>query len=207
MNKIFILLLLIPTIVFASEKTLTNNSTNVFYNRTVGFKVTKPASWHFITAEQNYEMLQEVSLEDKEFEKLLKERSNAPLVAFTKYPIPHEDLNPSFKVGIKPIGVVDNFEPVKTLEFIMSNIKPIIGDFTTEKEPQKISISGIESAYGSFIYTMNTNNGEAFPVRSEMWLVPKGRYFFMIGSGARQDAKQETREEIMSIIDSIVIEQ
>ena len=53
---------------------------------------------------------------------------------------------------------------------------------------------------------MQTSGGDSFPVASEMWIVPRGDYFFIIAGATRQDEKSGPRSEIATIINSIKIE-
>jgi hypothetical protein len=41
---------------------------------------------------------------------------------------------------------------------------------------------------------------------SELWIVPRGDYFFMIGAGTRQDEKTGTRKEIQEILKTVKID-
>jgi hypothetical protein len=145
-------------------------------------------------------------MDDKEMQKLIVQKSNAPLVIITKYPEPHDDLNPSFKMNVRPIGNSQNFDSIKTLETITVGIKKMFKDLKIDQKPTNVTISGIESAYMRVSYTLNTENGGSFAATSEMWVVPRDNYFFMIGAGIRQDEKNGSRNEIKKIIDSINIE-
>ena len=42
--------------------------------------------------------------------------------------------------------------------------------------------------------------GQAFPACSEMWILPRGDFFFLIGAGSREDERTGTREEIRGIL-------
>jgi hypothetical protein len=55
-------------------------------------------------------------------------------------------------------------------------------------------------------YSLQASDGRTFPTTSEMWIVPKGDYFFMIGAGTRQDEKTGSRKEIQQIVDSIKVQ-
>lgn len=199
-TKFFLLLLLlIPNYALA-------NTSNIFENKTFGLKLVKPDDWQFLTAQQHYEGLKRLEMDDKEMQKLIVQKSNAPLVIITKYPEPHDDLNPSFKMNVRPIGNSQNFDSIKTLETITVGIKKMFKDLKIDQKPTNVTISGIESAYMRVSYTLNTENGGSFAATSEMWVVPRDNYFFMIGAGIRQDEKNGSRNEIKKIIDSINIE-
>ena len=49
---------------------------NVFESVTVGFKVTKPSEWQFVTAEENLERLKNIQLNDEEFNHIKKISNN-----------------------------------------------------------------------------------------------------------------------------------
>jgi hypothetical protein len=69
-----------------------------------------------------------------------------------------------------------------------------------------VSVSGLAGAYVRVHYTLQTAENASFPTASELWIVPRGDFFFMIGAGTRQDEKTGTRAEIASIIQSVKIE-
>lgn len=41
----------------------------------------------------------------------------------------------------------------------------------------------------------------------EIWIVPRGDYFFLIGAGTRQDEKTGSRQEIRRILDTVKVRQ
>ncbi len=52
-------------------------------------------------------------------------------------------------------------------------------------------------------YSLTIPDGRFFPTASELWIVPRGDYFFMIGAGTRQDEKTGSRKEILKILNSV----
>jgi hypothetical protein len=178
---------------------------NVFKNVTVGFEVTKPASWQFVTAEQNLENLKNTRLNDEEFHQLMLKYSTAPLVAMMKHPEPFDDLNPSFKTQVKPFGQFKGTDPKQILTMVSGQMKAAFKDFVVTQEPIDVTVSGIKSAYMRINYSLQIPDGRSFPTTSEMWIVPKGNYFYMIGAGTRQDEKTGSRREIRQILDSVKI--
>jgi hypothetical protein len=179
---------------------------NTFKSVTAGFEVHKPASWQFVTAEQNLENLKRTKLNDEEFHQFVLKYSNAPLVAMMKYPEPFDDLNPSFKVQLKPFGQLRGTDPKQILTIISGQMKNAFKDFTVAQTPTDGIVSGIKSAYMQINYSLQIPDGRNFPTTSELWIVPRGDYFFMIGAGTRQDEKTGTRKEIQQIINSIKIQ-
>lgn len=180
---------------------------SVFSNPTAGFTVTKPISWHYVTAEQNLNNLKEAQLGDKEFHAAMVKYATAPMVAMTKHQEPYDDINPSFKVNIKPLGQFKGQDPKKIIEVILPQFQKHFKDFKLVQPPTNATVSGISSAYTRINYTMDVAGIGALPITSELWIIPRGDYFFMVGAGTRQDEKTGSRKEIESIINTIVIAQ
>jgi hypothetical protein len=189
--------------VFLASRTIADD--NVFKNVTVGFEVTKPVSWQFVTAEQNLENLKNTKLNDEEFHQLMMKYSTAPLVAMMKHPEPFDDLNPSFKTQVKPFGQLKGTDPKQILTMVSGQMKGAFKDFVVSQEPTDVTVAGIRSAYMRINYSLQIPDGRTFPTTSEMWIVPKGNYFYMIGAGTRQDEKTGSRKEIRQILNSIKI--
>ncbi|MEA1988328.1 MAG: hypothetical protein U9N57_03835 [Pseudomonadota bacterium] len=177
--------------------------TNVFESVTVGFKVTKPSEWKFVTAEENLENLKRVQMNDEEFQQLMLKYSAVPLVAMMKYPEPFDDLNPSFKVNIKPFGQLKGSDPKKILGLILPQFQKMFQDFNLVQPPTDTTVGNLPAAYMRINYSLAIPDGRTFPTASELWIVPRGDYFFMIGAGTRQDGKTGSREEISKILSSI----
>ena len=111
---------------------LAGDSDNTFRSITVGFEVTKPASWQFLTAKQNLENLKRTKLSDEEFHEMMLKYATAPLVAMMKYPEPFDDLNPSLKVNVRPFGQLKGIDPKQILSMVsvqFANIFKVLAGF------------------------------------------------------------------------------
>lgn len=179
----------------------------VFNNPTAGLKLTKPASWHYVSAAQNLENIKAMKLSDEEFHAAMKKYAAAPLVAMTKHPEPFDDVNPSLKINIKPFGGLKGRPPQDVVNLIVPQFQKVFKDFELVQPPMEVEVSGIKSAYARMNYTMEIPDGRTFPITSELWIVPRGDYFFMIGAGTRQDERTGSREEIQGILRELKIEQ
>jgi hypothetical protein len=177
----------------------------VFKSLTAGFEVTKPADWQFATAEQNLENLKRTEFNDKEFHAAMVKYATAPLVAMMKYPEPFDDLNPTLKVNIKPFGQLKGTSPTKIMTLLLPQFEKAFKDFALVEPPTRVTVSGIESGYMRMNYSLQVPDGRTFPTTSELWIVPRGDYFFMIGAGTRQDEKTGSRKELQAILDTVRI--
>jgi len=180
---------------------------NAFNNPTAGLQLTKPAEWSYVTAAQNMDNIKAMKLSDEEFHAAMQKYATAPLVAMMKFPEPFEDVNPSFKVNLKPYGGLKGKPPQEIINLVVPQFQKTFKDFVLVQPPTEVVVSGIKSAYARMNYTMEIPDGRTFPTTSELWIVPRGDYFFMIGAGTRQDGKTGSREEIQSILKTVQIEQ
>lgn len=177
-----------------------------FSNPTFGFSVEKPSAWQVTNAVEYAENLQKVSFEDQAFEQRVQKYAQVPFMAFMKYPEPYDDVNPSFKVNIKPMGQFQGMDMKEILNALIPTFKQAFRRFEVVDGPRDVQISTISSAYMKIQYSLVVADGREFPTSSEIWLVPKGNNFFMIGVGRRQDAGDEDLKDINEIISSIKIE-
>ena len=177
----------------------------VFNNPTAGFQLKRPAQWHFATAAQHMENLKAIKLNDEEFHAAMQKYSTAPLVAMMKYPEPFDDVNPSFKVNLKPYGELRGKSPTEIISLFVPQFSKMFKDFSLVQPPTEAVVSGIKSGYMRMNYALEIPDGRTFPTTSELWIVPHGDYFFIIGAGTRQDEKTGSREEIKRILKTVKI--
>ncbi len=190
-----LLLLLAP---FASA------DANRYENPTLQFALTKPSTWHFMSARENRENLERVQFGSDAFKRQVVEQSAAPLVVITQYPEPHAGLNASLKVSVKPFGALPTREPAPLLSMILPVMQQQLNDVQVIQEPRATTVAGLPAAHVVLHYTLGTVDGDAFATASELWIVPNGDFFYMIGAGyAQGDAN--TRAEIARVVEGLTI--
>jgi hypothetical protein len=174
-------------------------------NPTVGIEVAKPAGWQHLTAGAIAENLRSIEMDDKEFQEAVAKYATVPIIAFSKYAEPYQDLNPSFKINLRPSGQLSGRSASDILGLVVPSLKKAFSDLVVQDGPTVTSVSGLPAAYARLTYTMSAS-GMQFPTTSELWIVPRGNYFFIIGAGTRQDEANGTRAEIRSILESLQID-
>jgi len=181
-------------------------SPEVFRNPTAGLEVTKPAVWVFLTAEQNADNLKRTELSDQEFRAAMAKYATVPMVAMAKYPEPYPDLNPSFKVNMRSLGDLKGSSAVEITNLVVPQLQRAFADAKLVQPPKEVTISGLKAAYARIDYTLRAGV-EQFPTASELWIIPRGDFFFIVGAGTRQDEKSGTRAEIETIVKSLKLDQ
>lgn len=176
-----------------------------YSNQTLGFAVTKPADWHYVTAEQARENLKRTEFATPEFKELVAKYSRTPFFAISKYKEPYDDLNPSFKVNVTSLGALKDESPEKLAELVTANFPRMFKDYAVDEGPVATEVAGHPAGYMRIHYTLEIS-GRDWPVSSELWVVPRGELMFLIGVGLRQDEKTGSREEIRGIVETIRID-
>jgi len=199
-NKFWLFIILLFPLIVAAE------DSNVFTSKTAGFSITKPAKWYFATLEEYVENLNRVRLEDKKLQVIMQKHRNVPLVIMTKFQDSYDDLNPSVKVGLRPIGNMEGKNLVDIIRFVNAPLKKVFKDYTEIQPPVEKEIAGFKSAYMKVHYTLEDSEGRKFAVCSELWLIPRGKFIFLIGVGTNQKSDENEQQEIKSIINSIKID-
>lgn len=179
---------------------------NTFSNPTAGLEISKPTAWQFTTAAQAQENLKATKLNDQEFQATMLKYASAPMVAMMKYPEPFDDVNPSFKVNIKPLGPMKGKTPIEIISAILPQLQRVFKNYELVQPPMDVEVSGLKAAYARIHYSLETGDGLKFPTSSELWIVPRGDFFFMLGAGTRQDEKTGSRSEIQAILKSVKID-
>jgi hypothetical protein len=110
-------------------------------------------------------------------------------------------------MNLKPYGGLTGMPPQELIKLVLPQFQKLFKDFVLAQPPTTVAVAGIPSAYARIHYTMELPDGRSYPTASELWIVPHGDYFFLIGAGTRQDEKTGTRAEIQAILSTLRIAQ
>lgn len=182
-----------------------DDAANRFHSPTAGLAFVKPAHWVFASVAALQTNRDNIRLADAELERLMKERGTPPLAAAMRYPEPHPDLNPSFQIGLRPLGALEGKSAREILELLLPGFLLMADDVRIVRPAEELSISGLPAARAGLEYTLRTVDGGAFPTRSDMVIVVRGRFMFMVGSGRKPD-DAVAAGEIEEILASLVID-
>ena len=180
-------------------------SENRYSNPTLGISVLKPAGWRFITKQ---EVLDSFAPSDARSAviKMLAKYADTPLVVMAKYKEPYDDVNPIFQVDIRPLNQLNASDTETLAKAAVGPIALLYQDVNIVQGPENVMLRGRKAGYVAFNYSMKVPDGRIFPIRGEIWTIPKTTYCFIVTAGTRPDEKTGTRGEIKDILDSLVIE-
>jgi hypothetical protein len=71
---------------------------------------------------------------------------------------------------------------------------------------QPATVGGLPGAAVIVTYTLASTGGNRFPVRSRLWLVPRGNLMFLIGMSGATDGEDVAEAEFRTALESIRID-
>jgi hypothetical protein len=167
--------------------------------------LTKPATWQFATAQQGVDNIRRLET-NEELKAAMIRYGSAPLVSMLKFPEPYDDINPSFTAKVRPLGTLKGKDPKDILTLVLSQMQRSFKEFVIVQPAADVTVSGLPGAHGRVNYTLEVSNLGSFPVTSDLWIIPRGDFVFMLGAGLRQDEKTGSRAEVQAIFDTVRID-
>jgi hypothetical protein len=189
----------------AATVTPASEPTDRLENATAGIVVVKPAGWHVGTIQQVEENRARVRMNDEELQKAIRQSASAPLFVFTRYPEPHDNLNPSIQVALRPLGPLAGKTPVEILEVAVEPLKKAFTDFRLLSEISATTVGGMPAASMKATYKLVTQDGREYPTLSRLWIIPRGSFMFFIGMGGPQEGPDVSEAEFTAFVNSIEI--
>lgn len=170
----------------------------------LGFVLTKPADWHFLSTQQHRENLGRVEFSSEAFKRQVVEQSSAPLVVAMRHREPFSGLNPSLRVTVKPFGAATKRDPLAILGVILPGVARQLGGIEVIQPPAATTVAGLPAAHAVVHYTLRTTDGGEFATTSELWIVPNGDFYYVIGAGYAQD-DEAIRTQVRDVVGTLAI--
>lgn len=170
----------------------------------LGFVLIKPADWHFVTTQQHRENLGRVEFSSEASRRQVVERSSAPLVVAMRHRDPVSGLNPSLRVTVKPFTASASRDPRAVIDTILAGVAKQLGEIELVQPPEAATVAGLPAAHAVLHYTLRTTDGGASATASELWVVPNGDVYYVIGAGYAQ-GDDDIRAQVRTAVDGIAI--
>jgi hypothetical protein len=175
-----------------------------YENPALGFALTKPANWHFVTTQQHRENLGRVAFSSETSRRQVVEQSSAPLLVAMRHRDPVSGINPSLRVTMKPFAASASRDPLTVSGVILAGVAKQLGEIELVQPPEAATVAGLPAAHAVLHYTLRTTDGGASAAASELWVVPHGGVYYVIGAGyARGD--DAIRAQVRAAVDSIAL--
>jgi hypothetical protein len=171
----------------------------------VGIELTKPESWVFLHKAEPSPDKPATRLNDDLLNTAAEELSGRPLAVLAKYPQPHPTLNPTMQVAMRSREPLGDLDAPEILTIISNQMRGGFPDFELEKAVSTTEVSGLEAA--TFTATYTVQGGPAsYPVRYRMWVIPRGKIFFILGMSGAQEGEDAATEAFQQILESVKIQ-
>lgn len=164
----------------------------------------KPNNWIEADKMELLNNLENFEFSEEELVKIINSgKGSILLAAFYKYnPDTHAGLIPTIQVNVR-VNPTRNFNEFRGLITRSANgFEQYFNDFLFDVEPENIEVAGVESIYFVGKYTMQTQFGGVMKVRSRVYAIPYGSYFFQINFTDGQN-KEDNSELFERLIQSV----
>lgn len=177
---------------------------NTFEHPGFGLSVTKPVSWEFLNPNEARARIVGTELEDRDLNAAVKMFMSTPVVEISKdrkqLPLP--------KFSITANHIRDNISAsaIEIIKLLTVNAPKAFKNYKIVAPPSEIQIADHNAAYMKAHYTGKFfGNDNEYPVKYETWIVPREKYYFMIGAVSAQNDGDNIGDEIESIIKSLKV--
>ncbi len=155
---------------------------NRYENESYGFSMDEPEGWIWANNEDLKQNLSKLDLDDKKLLTIIKDhKGSLLLMSFYKYdPMTYSGLIPALQVNVREKRNKD-FEVFKSHVVKSANgFKDLYTDYQFIDTPKEIKVNNIKSIYFSGKFTMKTQKGEQYRVRSKTYVIPYKEFYFQI---------------------------
>lgn len=169
-----------------------------------GFAIGKPPEWTLTGVQDVADGGKRIQLSAPEMTARIETLAAAPLVAMSRYPVPHRDLNPSVQVALRPLGPMAGAGPVTVLEAVAAPMAQMLEGFKPVEAPHPVDIGGHPAAAMRATCAI-AGSGPRMQVMARTWVVPVGDYVFIIGMTDKASGSELPDAVFQQILESIEI--
>ncbi len=197
----------LSTLLILLTLTLSSLAQNRYSNQQFEFSIEKPKHWVELAGSEILIGRENLNLKDGSLTDLLKEHQGPLLLtAFSKYDPSTYDAGLIPKIQISAIARHSRSFDEFTEEVAagMNSFKNYFQDFIITSPIRTVSISGIQCVHFSITFSLLTENGDKWKVRSSAYAIPYGKFFIQVSLTDGQEMVGNT-ELFDRLISSIVV--
>lgn len=175
-----------------------------YENKEYGFSMDEPDGWIWADNNDLKQNLGKLDLDNSKLLKIIQDhKGSLLLLSCYKYdPMTKAGLIPAIQVNVRERRNKD-FEVFKSYIVKSANgLKSLYPDYEFIDEPQEVKVSRIKSIYFSGKFTMKTQMGDSYQVRSKTYVIPHNDFYFQIvlTDGLTTDDCSKVFEELIESI-------
>ncbi len=153
-----------------------------FISSAAGISITKPDRWEFLSIDDisSEEEGSVGQLDDRELERVARNRKGRPLVVISRFEEPYAGYNPKLTIVTESIGGQLGKDPTDLMVDYVSDLQKKFYDYTLMENITPIKIGGLNGAYIRLAFTREIKGGESYQTVNKIYLVPRGTVMFII---------------------------
>ena len=185
---------------FVSEPA-TSTAPEIFTDSTFGLSIQKPADWRSIPVQANAVDRQKVMANNPDLVGAIQKDAAAPLYAFTRTWEPDRRIAATVKIGVRSADSFEGMSGEKVLDAILVSLRDQM-HVTVVTAPEVVSLAGQQTGHFAITYALKDSEGPVY-IASEMWVIPRGKYFVVLGATYPPADRERDHPEVMKIVDSL----
>lgn len=176
----------------------------VITNRVAGISMSKPDEWKLVRVGEVVEKPKRLSFNAGEFKAAILARGSWQTIAMSKFSESPDGINPSIKVTVGPSGAMQGMQPLEIAKLLLPLYqRKFPNDFVVVVQPVPATVAGFEASYAQVSFSSKPQGGRKTFMTSELWVVPRGEYLFLVEAATEKDERTGSRKEIQDIVKTI----
>ena len=153
-----------------------------YENKEYGFAMDEPEGWLWANNDDLKQNLGKLDLDNAKLLKIIQDhKGSLLLMSYYKYdPMTKAGLIPAVQVNVREMRNKDLSIFKSYIVKSANSFKDLYTDYEFIDEPKEVRVNRIKSIYFSGKFTMKTQMGEIYRVRSRTYVIPHGDFYFQI---------------------------
>ena len=171
-------------------------------NATLGLSIERPDDWCNLSESQIADDHRLVDVDNAALADALRKYSGPPVFAFFRCRTEQEGVAATVKVGTEPADPSAHQSGQDALRAMLRLFSKLVGDVNVATAPETVTLAGKPSGYMALTFTLKAN-GKPYSVASEMWAIPQGKHFILVGATYPPNDKTDAQAAVMKIVTSL----
>jgi hypothetical protein len=171
-------------------------------NPALGLSIEKPDDWCNLAASDITKDHRLIGMNYPALEQAIRKYPIAPVFAFFRCRTGRDGVAATVKVETQPADPSGQESAPHALRAAVGLFSKLVGDVKVATPPETVTLAGRPSAYSALTFTLRIG-AKPYSVASELWAIPQGKYFILVGTTYAANDGTGARAAIMNIVNSL----
>lgn len=169
-------------VIFFLINALTATAQKRFESKGFNFSMLEPQGWIWANNDDLKQNLDKLDIAKDDLAKIMKDHKGSLLLqSFFKYdPQTYPGLIPAIQINVREKNNPDFALFKQSIINSARNLQKVYKDYNFIQDVTELKIGGVKSLYFISKFTMKTDSGQEFRVRSRIYVIPMNDYYFQI---------------------------